>query len=144
MVADGFGDSQNKLAASRGAMHSRQICAEPKCANRAVATLHERAWCVEHFVAQCYQALERMERLTSQARTLRGPAGEEVRAFLDECSLQALRVCLGSENLSNLERGRLLDVLLWAGELSGAVRIPATKFEHRVHSGTGKSATSAS
>jgi hypothetical protein len=99
---------------------------------------------VEHFVAQCYQALERMERLTSQARTLRGPAGEEVRAFLDECSLQALRVCLGSENLSNLERGRLLDVLLWAGELSGAVRIPATKFEHRVHSGTGKSATSAS
>jgi hypothetical protein len=145
MVADRFKDSQEKLEASRGeSLRSRPLCAESNCASPAAATLHQRAWCVEHFVAQCYQALERMERLTSQALTPRGPACEEARAFLDECSLQTLRVCLGSENLNNLERGRLLDVLLWAGELSGAVRMPATKFEHRIHNGASKSATAAS
>jgi hypothetical protein len=33
-------------------------------------------------------------------------------------------VCLQSENLTNLERARLLDVLLWASELFLVLRAP--------------------
>jgi hypothetical protein len=47
-----------------------------------------------------------------------------MRAFIEECSRKALDVSLQSENLSNLQRGRLLDILLWAGELFVLLRAP--------------------
>jgi len=47
-----------------------------------------------------------------------------MRAFVEECSRKALDVSLQSEDLSNLERGRLLDILLWAGELFLLLRAP--------------------
>ena len=47
-----------------------------------------------------------------------------MRAFIEECSRKALDVSLQSENLSNLQRGRLLDVLLWAPELFLLLRVP--------------------
>jgi hypothetical protein len=47
-----------------------------------------------------------------------------MRSFLEECSRKALDVSLRSDNLSNLERGRLLDILLWAGELFIFLRAP--------------------
>jgi hypothetical protein len=47
-----------------------------------------------------------------------------MRAFIEECSRKALEVSLHSENLTNLQRGRLLDILLWAGELFLLLRAP--------------------
>ena len=47
-----------------------------------------------------------------------------MRAFIEECSRKALDVSLQSEDLSNLQRGRLLDILLWAGELFLLLRAP--------------------
>jgi hypothetical protein len=47
-----------------------------------------------------------------------------MRAFIEECSRKALDISLQSENLTNLERGRLLDILLWAGELFLLLRAP--------------------
>ena len=40
-----------------------------------------------------------------------------MRLFVEECSRQALEVSFRCESLTNLQRGRLLDILLWAGEL---------------------------
>jgi len=45
-------------------------------------------------------------------------------ASVEECSHQALRVSLRSQTLTNLERGQLLDLLLWAGELYVLLRRP--------------------
>lgn len=47
-----------------------------------------------------------------------------LRAFVEECSRKALDISLHSENLTNLQRGRLLDILLWAGELFVLLRAP--------------------
>jgi hypothetical protein len=47
-----------------------------------------------------------------------------MREFIEECSRKALNVALHSESLNNLQRGRLLDILLWAGELFLLVRAP--------------------
>ena len=48
----------------------------------------------------------------------------DVRTALAECSDQTLRICLSGKPLNNLERGRLLDILLWAGELYVLLRVP--------------------
>ena len=47
-----------------------------------------------------------------------------MREFVEECSRKALDVSLHSESLTNLQRGRLLDILLWAGELFLLLRAP--------------------
>jgi len=51
-----------------------------------------------------------------------------MRAFIEECSQKALEVCLHTGNLTNLERARLLDILLWASELFLVLRAPRVTF----------------
>jgi hypothetical protein len=51
-----------------------------------------------------------------------------LRAFIEECSRRALDVALHCEDIDNLQRGRLLDILLWAGELFLLLRAPARGF----------------
>jgi hypothetical protein len=51
-----------------------------------------------------------------------------MRAFIEECSRKALDISLQNEDLTNLQRGRLLDILLWAGELFLLLRAPRTAF----------------
>jgi len=55
-----------------------------------------------------------------------------MRAFIEECSRKALDVSLHCKDLSNLERGRLLDILLWAGELFLLLRVPRFTFAETV------------
>lgn len=40
-----------------------------------------------------------------------------MRLFVEECSHKALEASFRCECLTNLQRARLLDILLWAGEL---------------------------
>ena len=55
-----------------------------------------------------------------------------LRSFVEECSRRALEVAMHSEDLDNLQRGRLLDILLWAGELFVLLRIPRSSFADSV------------
>jgi hypothetical protein len=67
-----------------------------------------------------------------------------MRAFIEECSRKALDVSLQSENLSNLQRGRLLDILLWAGELFLLLRAPRLVFAESIPSSESQPAPRAS
>jgi hypothetical protein len=51
-----------------------------------------------------------------------------MRAFIEECSRKALDLSLQCKELDNLQRGRLLDILLWAGELFLLLRAPRVTF----------------
>jgi hypothetical protein len=51
-----------------------------------------------------------------------------LRAFIEECSRRTLDVALHCEDIDNLQRGRLLDILLWAGELFLLLRAPTRSF----------------
>ena len=99
-----------------GTMIHERICAERSCGRGSVASLSQQELCLEHFLFSCYEKLERLDPrgryFTSQPVDM-----ASMRAFIEECSRKALDVSLHSGNLSNLERGRLLDILLWAGEL---------------------------
>jgi len=72
---------------------------------------------------RCY---ERLDGLDPRGRKFSAEPVDVVsmRAFIEECSRRALDVSLQSQNLSNLQRGRLLDILLWAGELFLLLRAP--------------------
>lgn len=99
-----------------------QSCDVAGCSIRTAAILDNQALCLEHFLSRCYDALECYDRQRDRATPVAKEVERaQVRRFLEECSTQALNICLRNENLNNLQRGRLLDILLWAGELSERV-----------------------
>jgi hypothetical protein len=102
---------------------ANDACAVEGCSAAKVATLDNQALCLDHFFTKCYATLECFDRWRagSSHKPVKGSetvSGEQVRAFLQACSGQALNVSLQCKEMTNLQRARLLDVLLWAGELS--------------------------
>jgi len=110
-------DEQNFLGLGKmDTIRAERNCSVDRCECGSVACLAEQALCLNHFVAHCYAQLDRIDP-RGRSRTVAEVERAKVRDFVEECSDQALNVCLQAERLSNLERGRLLDILLWAGEL---------------------------
>ena len=110
-------DEQNFLGLGKmDTIRAERNCSVDRCECGSVASLAEQALCLNHFVARCYDQLDRIDP-RGRSRTAAEVERAKVRDFVEECSDQALNVCLQAERLSNLERGRLLDILLWAGEL---------------------------
>jgi len=102
-------------------------CSDDACGGAATTSLDQQAFCLNHFLLHCYERLEELDPRNRKYRA-EGASLAEMRAFIEECSRKALDVSLHHENLSNLERGRLLDILLWAGELFLLLRTPRTSF----------------
>jgi hypothetical protein len=104
-------------------MLGKRNCKVGSCSGSAITTLDRQALCLNHFLSRCYEKLERVDprgrKFTAEPVDL-----ASMRAFVEECSRKALDVSLQSQNLSNLQRGRLLDILLWAGELFLLLRAP--------------------
>jgi hypothetical protein len=104
-------------------MLGKRKCKMGSCGSAAVTTLDRQAFCLNHFLLRCYAELEGLDprgrQFSSETVDL-----VSMRAFIEECSRKALDISLQSENLSNLQRGRLLDILLWAGELFLLLRAP--------------------
>jgi hypothetical protein len=108
-------------------IHRERACIVGSCSNAAATTLSQQDLCLDHFLSHCY---ERLESLDPRGRQFRSEPldAASMRAFIEECSRKALDVSLHSKNLSNLERGRLLDISLWAGELFLLLRAPRFTF----------------
>ena len=97
-------------------MNTRNRCSEDSCGDSAVTVFAARELCLNHFVSRCYEDLERLDRRgRSPGQNYTEIAS--LKSFVEECSRRALEVSLSCEHLNNLQRGRLLDILLWAGEL---------------------------
>ncbi len=104
-----------------------RTCSEDACGSGAITSLDQKDFCLNHFVLRCYAKLEAVDPRGQRFRE--NPVDPpSLRAFIEECSQKALEVSLHSENLSNLERGRLLDILLWSGELFVLLRAPRVTF----------------
>jgi hypothetical protein len=108
-------------------MSEDKICAVDFCEGAALASLAQQDFCLDHFIELCYENLQRIDpRVQKMGRGNLDPAS--LRAFVEECSRRALEVALHCEDISNLQRGRLLDILLWAGELFLLLRAPSRGF----------------
>ncbi|SRR6266478_1741924 len=104
-------------------MFASRDCRVGSCGGAAVATLDHQALCLNHFLSRCYERLENLEPRGRKFSTEPDDLAS-MRAFIEECSRKALDISLHSKNLTNLQRGRLLDILLWAGELFLLLRAP--------------------
>jgi hypothetical protein len=104
-------------------MLGKRNCTMGSCGSAAITTLDRQALCLNHFLLRCY---EKLEGLDPRGRKFSAEPDDlaAMRAFIEECSRKALDVSLQSKKLSNLQRGRLLDILLWAGELFLLLRAP--------------------
>jgi hypothetical protein len=124
--ASGMGVEQLELGAI-STMFEDKICAVDFCEGAAVASLAQQDFCLNHFIDLCYENLQRIDtRGRKQDRVNLDPA--LLRAFIEECSRRALEVALHCDDITNLQRGRLLDILLWAGELFLLLRAPTRGF----------------
>ena len=98
-------------------------CTTIACAENGVVMLAGMALCMEHFFRECYEKLEKLDPLV-RGKSREGAINDGAPKALEEVVKQALIVCLQHKNLSNLDRSRLLDILLWAGELQLVLRVP--------------------
>jgi hypothetical protein len=97
-------------------MHNPECCDRRGCALPVITTLGEEALCLDHFCSRSYEFLNGMEERgqLSPARDL--PTTEQIRTA-DECARKTLDICMSKLPLNNLERARLLDILLWCGDV---------------------------
>ena len=97
-------------------MLDHQPCGRSGCSEPGIATFGAGTLCREHFLVACYEALGRMDR--GMGLRARGATeAREAKRVADECARGVLDVSLKAAELSNLEKARLLDVLLWAGDI---------------------------
>ena len=120
----------------------KRSCWAGSCGSAAITTLGHQSLCLNHFLMRCY---ERLDGLDPRGRKFSAEPVDVVsmRAFIEECSRKALDVSLQSQNLSNLQRGRLLDILLWAGELFLLLRAPGLTLAQSIASSEGRPAARA-
>ena len=97
------------------AMHHHKPCRYAACVGPGVTALGDEDLCCDHFVLRSYEFLEQIDAERAKSRndflfTTR------LKESVNECLHRALAVSLRSKSLSNLQKARLLDIMLWAGE----------------------------
>jgi hypothetical protein len=91
-------------------------CNASGCVNSAVVVIAGRDVCLDHFFASCYEQLDVLEPKI-RGRSLEAASIHTAKHFLEECSNRALLISLQYQHLTNLERSRLLEILLSCGDL---------------------------
>lgn len=100
-------------------MEDANLCSWRDCSYQAVTRLQTEKLCVNHFCRRAYDVLYALERGEEPYRPI--PIAAAKKALLaDECARRVLDICLCAPALNNLERGRLLDILLWSGDVMGS------------------------
>lgn len=90
-----------------------RCCSFPHCAKPRVVTLGDCEYCVVHFISTSYRRLEEFRRGDQE----KAGETEVLRSSLIEIVDQATTVSLTTNDLTNQERGQLLDILFWASDL---------------------------
>lgn len=106
---------------SGGTAEAAGRCSISGCDQHSRAIFDLRQLCVEHFISMCYEKLAAL----SNGRHLWSAddaASESASHMIQECVERAGEVSKQKSEFSNLERARLLDISLWATELSQQVR----------------------
>src|SRR5258708_40339522 len=96
-------------------------CSVQGCGQTGDAVIDDEALCREHFISRCYAQLERFDEM-QKAHRLNMPDAETVRRFINQCSRQADEIEHTTKDLGNLERARLLHIILWANEVGSYLR----------------------
>ena len=104
-----------------GSVHS--LCAASNCESNSVIVLSGQDLCLEHFLVKCYERLDWVESI-ARGRRVESDTAAKARELLFECANQTLLVCLSKQSFNNLERSRLLEIMLQCSDLQVQLRRP--------------------
>jgi hypothetical protein len=102
-------------------MPSAKPCQRRGCPRPGVTAFGEGTLCLDHFCDRSYEFLDGLDRRPLPGRIETSLTAEQIQV-LDECARRALDICMNASALNNLERARLLDILLWCGDVTEALR----------------------
>lgn len=102
-------------------MKNTEQCGATGCEQKVISFIDGETLCLTHFIDLCYTRLERYDELRKQ-NCLSVTEAESMRHFIHECSRQADEIEHTSKNLDNLQRAKLLHIILSASELGRFLR----------------------
>lgn len=102
-------------------MTTAERCLIANCGQTEAASLDGRALCREHFILICYQRLDHYDEIR-KGPGLAATDTESVRRFVHEATRAADTIEHTAKNLDNLERAKLLHIILSASELGRHLR----------------------
>jgi hypothetical protein len=138
-------------------MRDPESCDRRDCPLPVTTTLCEEALCLDHFCSRSYEMLNAMDGRNRLNAAWHAPTADQIK-IADECARRTLDICMSKAQLNNLERARLLDILLWCGDvvnssqpkkLAGRPALEHGRYEkanlrRRISSPTSSSGTSSS
>jgi hypothetical protein len=102
-------------------MTSTEICKIDGCGQVFAAALDGEAFCKQHFISTCYTRLDQYDAIRKGPGL--SPANtESVRRFIYECTRSADEMEHSATDLDNLDRAKLLHIILSASELGTHLR----------------------
>lgn len=102
-------------------MVHHSTCQITGCTDPASSRMDGKALCCEHFLNYCYDHLDHYQRLIRE-QTFRDATVEAMRTFLLQCTREAIDLAHGPDTLENLQRARLLDILMRASDMTRHLR----------------------
>ncbi len=96
-------------------------CSSVHCSEPVAAVVEGDNFCRRHFIDTSYVRLELYESLL-KTRTVAASEAESIRHFIHECSRQADEIENSERELDNLDRAKLLHIILTATELGRFLR----------------------
>lgn len=108
-------------------LDGQQSCSVKDCQTSALIVLGQKPLCLEHFIVRCYEWLDYLDPII-RGRICTSAELPGVPSMVEECSNRALLVSLRCEDLTNVARSRLLDILLLSSDLLFHLRVPRNHF----------------
>jgi hypothetical protein len=96
-------------------------CSVSGCDQGVAASLDGEALCRQHFISTCYTRLDRYDEIR-KVPGLRATNTASVRRFVHECTRSADEMEHEAKDLDNLDRAKLLHIILSASELGRHLR----------------------
>jgi hypothetical protein len=104
-----------KIILCKVSMDRRCGCLD--CTKLCAVTLGVCEYCLRHFILTCYRILEESPEIGRRDQKKNDGNAHAQKDSLLEIIDQATSVSLSTRDLTNQERGQLLDILLWASDL---------------------------
>ena len=111
-------------------MRNPESCHRSGCSRPVSTTFCQEALCLDHFCSRSYEILRALDKHNQLNATSR-PATDEQLQIADECARRTLDICMSKMLLNNLERARLLDILLWCGDVVSPKNVASSRAELR-------------
>jgi len=99
-------------------MGTPESCDRSGCSQPVITSFREQALCLDHFCCASYEILDWMDEHQRLNANSPLPTSEQI-LIADECARRTLDICMSKVPLNNLERARLLDILLRCVDLVG-------------------------